>query len=222
MDELSRVATLGEPVRRELYRVVAAARGWISREQAASEAGVAPHTAKFHLDRLAEAGLLDVDYQRLSGRTGPGAGRPSKLYRRSSEELSVNLPERAYDLLGRILASAVVESGRSGKAATVVAPEIAHREGAAYGASGARKARNPLTRLAERLGDLGYEPARTGNRLELTNCPFHAVAQEQTDLVCGVNLAFVEGVVEGLECPGLNPRLEPHGERCCVTVESKR
>ena len=73
------IGALAEPVRRALYDFVVASRGLVGREEAAEAVGVPVHTAKFHLDRLADDGLLDVEFQRRTGRTGPGAGRPAKL-----------------------------------------------------------------------------------------------------------------------------------------------
>ena len=78
----------------------------MSREQAAEGSGCPAHTAKFHLDRLVDEGLLDVEFRRLTGKTGPGAGRPAKLYRRSGREIALSLPQRSYDLLSTILAQA--------------------------------------------------------------------------------------------------------------------
>ena len=113
-DELSRqaarIGALAEPVRRELYEYVVAQREAVSREQAADGVAVPLHTAKFHLDRLVGEGLLETEYRRLTGRTGPGAGRPAKLYRRAERELTVSLPERRYDLAGEILAEGVERS----------------------------------------------------------------------------------------------------------------
>jgi len=75
---LRSVASLGEPVRLTLYRYVVAQAEPVSREQAAAGVGVAHHVAKFHLDRLEDDRLLEVNYRRPAGRTGPGAGRPTK------------------------------------------------------------------------------------------------------------------------------------------------
>src|SRR4051794_14175030 len=101
------IGALADPARRELYRFVAAAAGPVSRDQAAAGLGLPRHSVKFHLDKLVEEGLLETEYRRVSGRRGPGAGRPAKLYRRSARQLEVSLPERHYDLAGRILAGAI-------------------------------------------------------------------------------------------------------------------
>src|ERR1051325_6417038 len=112
--QVTSVAALGEPVRRELYRFVVAQPEPVSREQAAAGVGVPHHVAKFHLDKLEEDGLLDVEYRRPPGRRGPGAGRPAKLYRRSARPIAVNLPERRYELAGDILADAITAAQQAG------------------------------------------------------------------------------------------------------------
>ena len=113
-DRVAGLAALADPIRRELYLFVAAQPEPVSRDRAAEGVDVPRHTAKFHLDKLVEQGLLDTGFQRLSGRRGPGAGRPTKLYRRSGRELSVTLPERRYDLAGRLLAQAIDDSTMTG------------------------------------------------------------------------------------------------------------
>lgn len=218
-DDISRLASLAEPVRRQLYNVVSQTRGWLSREQAAAEAGIPLHVAKFHLDRLVSSGLLDIDYRRLTGRRGPGAGRPAKLYRRSNTEISVTVPPRQYDLLSRILAAAVVESQRLGRNTEDMAIEIAHQEGVEHARDAGPTAATSTGRLCQSLIDIGFEPDVSETTIDLINCPFHAVAQRQTALVCGINLAFVDGLIDGLPCPEAIARLNPGPERCCVTID---
>src|SRR5262245_43878805 len=119
-DRLTAIGALSEPTRRALYEHIAAADDWVSRDEAADLIGIERGTAAHHLDRLAADGLLEVDYQRRSGRRGPGAGRPAKLYRRAREEFDVALPPRDYALAGRMLAGAV-ERARSKSAPLDVA-----------------------------------------------------------------------------------------------------
>lgn len=218
--DLAGVAALAEPVRRQLYDVVAGADTAVSREQAAQGAGVAVHTAKFHLDRLVDEGLLEVEYRRLTGRTGPGSGRPAKLYRRSDRELAVSLPARQYDLLSRILAKAVAAATASGEPVADVAATVARDEGTRFGRRHPSRVRSELRRLAGALVAGGYEPRVADGRLALRNCPFHRVAQEQTDLVCGLNLEYVDGVREGLGCAGVETSLDPVPGGCCVTARA--
>lgn len=213
------LAALADPLRRRLYRYVARSPLAVGREQAAEAVGVPVHTAKFHLDRLVQDGLLEVEFKRLSGRSGPGAGRPAKLYRRSAREFALSLPERNYDLLSQILAESADASVERRVPVDAVAPAIARRQGEEFGARHAASgAGSELERLAGALEDGGYEPRVTGERMVLENCPFDRAAREHTDLVCGLNLDFVAGVVTGLGCEGLTATLEPAPGRCCVSA----
>src|SRR4051794_5957379 len=113
-EQVAGVGALADPVRRALYRFVVESDEPVSRDQAAAGVALPRHTAKFHLDRLVADGLLDVEFRRLSGRRGPGAGRPSKLYRRSGRQLSVSIPPRRYDMAGGGLAEAGGPAGPGG------------------------------------------------------------------------------------------------------------
>ena len=217
--DVSGIAVLAEPVRRSLFDFVAHSRTSVSREQAAEGLAIPTHTAKFHLDRLVDEGLLEVEFRRLTGRTGPGSGRPAKLYRRADRELQVSLPERHYDLLSRILATAVAEATTTGEPVGAIAARVAHEEGTEWGASlGEPVDSAEMDRLATALAAGGYEPWVEDQTMFLRNCPFHRVAQEQTALVCGLNLEFVSGVATGAGCPGLTTRLDPGENRCCVSA----
>lgn len=222
---LESVGVLAEPVRRALYRYVVSQPGAVSREQASDAVGVPRHTAKFHLDRLVEAGLLEVEFRRLTGRTGPGAGRPAKLYRRAEQQLSVSLPERRYDLVGDVLADAVDRS-LSGETGLADAVRRAAREHGCRLAERFAEAHSsdtegePWSRAAELLAEQGFEPRLWDGGLALANCPFDRLAKEHTELVCGVNLALVQGMVEGLGASGLSPALAPCPGFCCVRIRA--
>lgn len=209
------IGALAEPVRRALYEYVVAQPAPVGREQAASAVDLPAHKAIFHLDRLVAEGLLEVEFRRLSGRSGPGAGRPAKLYRRSDREWSVSLPPRRYDLVGHILATAVDRARRDRLALDAALDEGATAEGFALG----REARpRPLPDV---LAHQGYEPRAEDDVLVLANCPFDALAQEHTDLVCGLNRSFVQGVVDGLGLDDVEACLEPQRGQCCVRVRRR-
>jgi predicted ArsR family transcriptional regulator len=221
-DDLVAVGALQEPVRRLLYRYVAGQPGEVSRDDAAAAAGIQRQLAAFHLDKLVDAGLLETSYRRLSGRTGPGAGRPAKLYRRSPGERMVTLPPRKYDLAAELLADAVDEAGD--KPARLALAEVARRFGRRVGEQvratvGPRASRDRrMEALAASLDEYGYEPRREGRSVRLSNCPFHNLAEGHRELVCGMNLTLVEGVVEGMQAGDLRPCLDPRPGECCVTV----
>jgi len=218
------VGALAEPVRRALYRYVVAQPAPVSRDQAAQGVGVARHVAKFHLDKLEEEGLLEVEFRRPPGRRGPGAGRPAKLYHRSPRELRVSLPERRYELAGRVLVQAIVDAERDGVPIAEALQAAAARAGRALGQEARDRVAVRAGRAAQAaaargmLAEHGYEPRADAGGLILANCPFHALAQDDTELVCGMNLDLVNGLLAGLERANLEARLDPAPGRCCVTV----
>ncbi|MGQ4485598.1 helix-turn-helix transcriptional regulator [Streptomyces sp. SAS_281] len=197
---LDALAVLGDPVRRGLYRHVAAAPGDVTRDAAADAVGVTRSVAAFHLDKLVDAGLLETTFRRLSGRTGPGAGRPSKLYRRADGEHTVSVPPRSYDTVSRLLAEVVERAGLD-----------AELQAAARAAGEAAGAADPVEALRER----GYEPYWDCGKLRLNNCPFHALAEQFPALVCGMNLAGVQGLL----AEGWSAAMDPLPEGCCVAIE---
>ncbi len=216
------VGALAEPARRELYLYVVAQPEPVSREQAAEACGTPLHSVKFHLDRLVDEGLLDVEFRRLSGRTGPGAGRPSKLYRRSAREVSVSLPERRYDLAGEVLAAAIDRSLRESVPVAEAVAEEAGRLGRSIALEEPEDDGDDLHRTSAALARHGYEPRPMDGGLCLANCPFDRLAREHTALVCGMNQALVAGLVDGLGCASLEAVLEPDPELCCVKARTKQ
>ena len=178
-EDISSVAALGDPLRRALYRYVVAQAEPVNRDQAAEALGIPRHTAKFHLDRLVTDGLLEVEFARPPGRTGPGAGRPAKYFRRAAGELAVTLPARHYDLAGRLLAQAVTESQRDEVGVTDALARAAHAWGRSLGDEIKRDAGsepNHATALAATtavLSECGYEPRPDADGVLLANCPFH-------------------------------------------------
>jgi predicted ArsR family transcriptional regulator len=198
MDDVESLGALAEPVRRALYRWVVAQADPVSRDQAAAGAGVPRHTAKFHLDKLVADGLLATEFRRLTGRRGPGAGRPAKLYRRSPRQVTVTLPPRHYELAAQIMAVAL-DRGGTPEALGEAAADVGRR----------------LASAGESLEGLGYEPRDRDGVVELVNCPFHTLAQSHTALVCGMNLHLVGALVDGTDRRAV---LDPGPGRCCVTV----
>ncbi len=214
------IGALADDTRRALYEFVSAQAESVGREQAATELGLAVHNVNFHLDRLVTEGLLEVEYRRLSGKTGPGAGRPSKLYRRASKEFTVSLPPRRYDLVGDILASAVCRAAE-GVPVDQALHESARREGLTLGRGGRSLDRaGSLPALAQVLRSRGFEPQVRDDEVVLSNCPFDALAKKHTALVCGLNQAFVQGVADGLGSDA-SACLEPGPGRCCVKARAE-
>jgi predicted ArsR family transcriptional regulator len=207
--QLAGVGTLADPVRRVLYRYVVD-HPHASRDGAAAATHVSRPLAAYHLDRLVDAGLLAVRYEDRGDRGGR-AGRPAKLYERSSRRFDVQLPPRDDALVARVLARAVEASDPTDARAKV--SRIAGALGAEIGIAG---------RGAETIDVLrtqGFEPiADSRGDVHLRNCPFHALVDEHRDLVCHMNVALVEGMLSGLEVGELHAVLDPAPNRCCVVL----
>lgn len=225
-DDVTGIGALAEPVRRALYLYVCAQPEPVGRDQAAEAVGVPVHKAKFHLDRLESDGLLESDFARTSGRTGPGAGRTAKRYRRTAREIAVSLPEREYALAGELMAAAIAESARTGAPVLETLSRVAAARGRAWGTEALQGTTPPdsgavaLEIAVRTLSEHGYEPRTEDEVTVMANCPFHALAQEQTELVCGMNHALLDGLTETLAPHRPRASLAPAPGRCCVTLRA--
>lgn len=221
--EISSVAALGDPTRRQLYEFVAQQSESVSRDMAAAGVGVARHVAKFHLDKLEEEGLLETEYRRPSGKKGPGAGRPTKYYRRSSHEISVSLPQRHYDLAARVLAQAITSSQERNIPIALALEKSAINFGQLMAQEvqiklqGSMNRNNVADAISEVLDEHGYEPRKEEERLVLANCPFHSLATEYTSLICGINHNLMSALINDLP-RSFRADLAPAPGRCCVTL----
>lgn len=219
---LARLALLADPARAELHRLVRAGDAGLTREEAATATGISRSLAAFHLDRLAEAGLVTVTYERRSGRSGPGAGRPAKIYRRAAEPLEVSVPPRRYELAARLLAQAMSRQLAAGQDASSALDEVARAHGVVLGKRARKQAGRRTSRTARQeagravLEEAGFEPIDREERLVLRNCPFEALVQAQRELVCGMNRSLMEGIIEGLALEGIEASFEPRPGACCV------
>ena len=211
-----RLVALCDPVRRDLYFFVVGREGWVSRTEAADALGLRPGLVAHHLDRLAKDGLLDVEHRRLTGRSGPGAGRPAKLYRRTDAACELTIPPRNLGLVGQLLIDAV---GRVGRRADPVRRALLDTARDAGVAAGRRSRRAGGGGFADLLGTLGYAPRSADGELSLTNCPYKLAADQDRQLVCSMNLALVEGVMSGIGLEGAGCSLQaPEPGSCCVRV----
>jgi predicted ArsR family transcriptional regulator len=225
LDAVEAVALLDEPNRRQLYDLVVASREPMGRDDAAEALKMSRELAAFHLDRLVEAGLLETEYRRRGGRTGPGAGRPAKFYRRSDRELSVSFPPRRYDTAADVMATALdrLDPALGSDAVRTVARERGNEVGmAARRNAGSHPGRRRLrTALLDTLSGAGYAPEvdAASGAVVLRNCPYHSLATKHRDLTCGMNLAWADGVTEALIDSGLTPQLDLKPGYCCIVFQ---
>lgn len=219
------LAALEDDTRRALYLYVRGEDEPVTREDAASHVGISERLAGYHLDKLAKLGLLRAHYARKPGRSGPGAGRTSKYYEPSDFEVEVSIPQRRYAFIGETLVAgiAAAERGEGAQAASVgamrargVALGLEARRGMPAGQTGKRRALQVARRLLARFG---FEPVeRSKGTLSLRNCPYERLSGQSPEVVCRMNHAFLEGVVEGLGARSVKAVLDPTEGECCVKV----
>ncbi|MEV4314504.1 transcriptional regulator [Actinocrispum sp. NPDC049592] len=227
--DIRAVAALDDELRRGMYRFIRAARRPVTRDEAAASVGISRKLAAFHLDKLVAAGLLQANY-RPEGRVG----RAPKVYEPATVEISVAIPERQHDALAAILLDAVVTT-EAGDAAI----QSARRRGEDLGTqvrTGADPHEEPerarklgrlgpertLTVAQEVLARHGFEPSRESPTcVRLRNCPFHPLAAQAPDLVCGINQAFLTGFLCGLGAStAIEAALAPTQDECCVVLRT--
>jgi predicted ArsR family transcriptional regulator len=220
--QLEQLSHLKDSVRLSLYRSAAASRAGVSRDEAAQVAGISRSLAAYHLDKLVDAGLLEARFERRTGRQGPGAGRPAKIYVASLRQFQVSVPPRDYELAAQLLAEALDSD-------TDAPPRAALRDGArilggTVGAEARRRCADDgiIECLRDVLAARGYEPYDDDGVVRLRNCPFHTLAAQHQDLVCGMNLAVLEGMVDAFGADAIRPRLDPRPGECCVAFEPTR
>ena len=213
-DVLARLVSLDDPVRRRLYEFVLESDQPTGRDQAATAAEISRALAAYHLDKLVDAGLLRAAYARPPGRSGPGAGRPAKVYSRADGELALSVPPRDYELLGKLLVASIDHdpTGTVREAVNQAAYEAGQQ--AFKGSDG---------NLMAILRGCDYQPKVDGDGLiELRNCPFHALAQEHRDAICGLNLRLIQGVLDGGDEHEAEAKLVFRPGRCCVTIHNTK
>jgi predicted ArsR family transcriptional regulator len=223
-DQVATIALLDEPTRRRVFEFASASRHAVSRDDVAAELGINRELAAFHLERLLNGGLLKAEYRRRSGRTGPGAGRPAKLYRRADVEVAVSIPPRRYEAAAEVFAEGIHRLDDPAAIGSVA--DVARERGTdlgleARGMAGPRPSRRRrLAALMDLLDRAGYEPAVEDGTgvVTLRNCPYHALVADHRELTCGMNLAWANGVADAIELP-LRPVLAAREGVCCVEFQ---
>jgi predicted ArsR family transcriptional regulator len=221
--DVEAVSLLAEPVRDSLYRYVVRSGTAVGRDEAAAALRITRALAAFHLDRLVAGGLLVAEYRRLSGRSGPGAGRPSKLYRRGPDDVGVSLPGRRYEIPAQLFADTI--EGLAAHLPPTALIAAARRMGEAIGSAARSGAGNRPSRtrlrgaLIATLEERDYQPREQSGEIRLANCPYQTLVAGHRPLVCGMNLALIDGMISGLGTPQLTAHRDLQSDECCVAVE---
>jgi predicted ArsR family transcriptional regulator len=220
---ITALAALGDEQRRRLFGYIRHARRPVTRQEAAASAGISRKLAAHHLDKLVSAGLLSARYQPPAGIRK--VGRAPKVYELAEARISVSIPERRHEFLAGILLDAV-RAESAGQTARQAAVRAARQRGRDLGTDerdrlrpGRLGAERALSITTAVLAEHGFEPARSApTEVELRNCPFHPLAAQAPELVCGINHAFLSGFLDGLGAEVLDAQLRPQPGHCCVRL----
>jgi predicted ArsR family transcriptional regulator len=218
--DLVSVSRLEDLVRRRLYVFVCGCPEPVGRDEAAAAVGIGRALAVYHLDKLVEAGLLTVGYRRPPGRSGPGAGRPAKVYSRSASEFTVTVPAREYELAASLLVQAIAadHSGLTQAALQDAARQLGANLGRQRRTDDAQSGALRLD-AESALSQYGFEPWHDEEgTVRMRNCPFRRLAELRPEVACHMNLALIQGLVMGLGADGLYPVLDPNPGHCCVAI----
>ncbi|AUI58540.1 metalloregulator ArsR/SmtB family transcription factor [Amycolatopsis sp. BJA-103] len=223
---ITAVAALDDDLRRGMYAYARGARRPVTRDEAAAAVGISRKLAAFHLDKLVAAGLLKFGFA-----AGPvvKVGRRPKVYEPVDEAIQVQLPVRRHEILAGILAEAVLAEG-TGETARDAVLRVAGERGFAAGEEERARIRpgrlgveRALTVAEGVLRRHGFEPSRdTSTCVRLRNCPFHPLAAEAPELVCGLNQAFLAGFLTGVRAGNVEAVLVPGAAECCVELRQAR
>lgn len=195
---------VGTPALRDALLFVRGRSEPVSAEELAAEQKVHPNVARSRLDRLVAAGLLLSHFERRSGRTGPGAGRPAKVYSPAPETTAVEFPERNYADLVALLADELPPRAREQRLRRVGAG-FAHRLLEKAPVTPVRNLRRGLERVCRALGELGFQATVEevdGRRAVLSTptCPLRPLVVAHPELAevdrgmwCGLVEAGVAG-----------------------------
>jgi predicted ArsR family transcriptional regulator len=219
---------IGDPDLRETLLAVRRRPRAASIGEVAEATGVHRNVARRRLERLTAAGLLTAGFERPPGRSGPGAGRPAKVYSAAPETTAIEFPERRYAELVGLLVDAVPADRL-----TDVGARFGSALAAAAGVEPARDRRAGLERLCSAMGALGFQArlaALEGERAEIVTptCPLRplvvaspAVADVDHALWRGLVAAALEDVDVGEVACETRDCLEPCAP-CRVTVSLGR
>lgn len=208
------VPALGES-RARVLAVLQDTRRPLGASDVAKHVGLHVNTARFHLDALVEAGIVN---RAREEREHPG--RPRTLYVARPD--AARAGRRSYRLLAEILTSYVA-------AETPQPEQAAIQAGRAWG----RYLANPpppfrrinadtaTQQLIDGLDEIGFasEAVTTGNHRQilLHHCPFRETAEEHREVVCSIHLGLMQGILAAIDAPVETEHLDPFVEpNLCV------
>lgn len=182
---MDRLAGVGDPELRAAFAYALAEAHPVTADDLAGAHGLHRNVARSRLERLAETGLLSRGYERRTGRSGPGAGRPAKTYSVAPHLRSIEFPQRHFEKIVALLVDTLPKRTRRRRLRDVglaFADEIPRR-------GRLRPAKTPAA-AAERIsglaGSLGFQTTVTEVTtdrvvLETPMCPLRPLVRENDE-----------------------------------------
>ena len=212
--ELGELASsLGDATRRGIYISVRESSEPVTASQVSAVFGLHTNVARHHLNKLVNDGYLRVTHRRRPGKRSPGAGRPAKHYEPTRKEISVQYPERRYDLLAELLLPVVERL--DARSARGVAEEIGIEFGRELAAeigmpedAGFETAVKAVAKAMMEVG-FGANAGDADHMLVTKHCPFGAAATDHPDIVCRLDQGIVRGLLEATNHDAM-PIVIPH------------
>jgi predicted ArsR family transcriptional regulator len=211
--ELEVLKALGDETRYAMYRELAHSTGPLAAQELAERLGLHPNTVRLHLERLREAGLVELAVVHRGT-----VGRPQHLYSLAPNAPGLGFDPPAHALLAGLLAALAEKSGANAPAAADT--------GRAWGVEAAKRSssKSCLVALAGELDRLGFEPAADDEpgeavRIDFLHCPFRELAEAYPELVCNLHRGLCEGLVDhvgGGRVEGFSTLFDP--DPCHVSV----
>lgn len=182
---------LGDETRYSMYHELAASTRPISATELADRLGLHTNTVRLHLERLREAGLVEVEAVHR-GRVG----RPQHVYSLAAGAPGLGFDPPSYTLLAGLLAALAERVGADGDEATVI--------GESWGREAAKRTRSRscAKALLGELERLGFGPAAENDGRDISiaflHCPFRELAEAYPELVCNLHRGICCGVVDAI------------------------
>lgn len=217
-------SAFGDPTRREIFLYAHQFPDGVTASEVAAHFDLHANVARHHLDKLAAGGYVEAATVRTSG-----AGRPSKLYRVESPEVSIEIPVRTDDVILSLLGKALAELGQ--ERAELLAEEVGVECGMAMGdaltGTAQKSVRSALHAVADALSAHGFaaRAEKDGDHLQLVaeHCPFGEAAV-QNPVMCAIDRGMVRGMLgalySGETSVGLQSSRNRGDDRCVTSVES--
>jgi predicted ArsR family transcriptional regulator len=189
MDLLAVLKALGDETRFSMYQELAGSTSALTATELSERLGLHANTVRLHLERLREAGLVDVEPVHRGT-----VGRPQHVYSLAAGAPGLGFDPPSYTLLAGLLASLAERVGAEAIDATAA--------GYAWGAEAARrtKSRSCVKALAGEMHRLGFDQASTESGADtdiaFLHCPFRELAEAYPELVCNLHRGITEGVVD--------------------------